>query len=107
MLVGQAVAQTPAIFALMVAFLLLFRDFGATSLSAGAALLGASIATGVGAVGPGVGAGFVAAAACDGVARRPAHHGLFLRTMLVGQAVSQSTSIYGFLVSLVLLYIYG
>jgi len=107
MLVGQAVAQTPAIFALLVAFLILFRDVGAApaTLSAAAALLGAAIATGAAAAGPGIGAGFTAAAACDATARRPAHAPLLLRTMLVGQAVSQSTSIYGLVVSLLLLYV--
>ncbi len=107
MLVGQAVAQTPAIFALLVAFLILFRDYPTTdpSLSAAAALFGAAIATGAAAVGPGIGAGFTASSACDATARRPDHAPLLLRTMLVGQAVSQSTSIYGLVVSLLLLYV--
>jgi ATP synthase F0 subunit c len=107
MLVGQAVAQTPAVFALLVAFLVLFRDYSATAptLSGAAALLGAAIATGAAAVGPGLGAGFTAASACDATARRPEQAPLLLRTMLVGQAVSQSTSIYGLIVSLLLLYV--
>lgn len=106
MLVGQAVAQTPAIFALLVSFLVLFRDYAAVvpTLPGIAALFGAAIATGGAAVGPGLGAGFTAAAACNATARRPDRAPLLLRTMLVGQAVSQSTSIYGLVVSLVLLY---
>ncbi len=108
MLVGQAVAQTPAVFALLVSFLLLFKDFTGTpaSLPAAAALLGAGVAAGFSGVGPGLGAGIAAAAACDGAARRPDRHALLLRTMLVGQAVSQSTAVYGLVVSLLLLYLY-
>ncbi len=107
MLVGQAVAQTPAIFALLVAFLILFRDYTLQphTLPAAAAILGAAVSTGFAAVGPGLGAGFTAASACDATARRPGHAAVLLRTMLVGQAVSQSTSIYGLVVSLLLLYV--
>ncbi|GAB4249802.1 ATP synthase F0 subunit C [Deferrisoma sp.] len=106
MLVAQAVAQTPSIFALLVSFLLLFRVPPAPpSLSAAAALLGAAISAGAAATGPGIGAGFAGAAACHGVARRPERAGLLLRTMLVGQAVSQSTAVYGLVVALVLLFV--
>ncbi|WP_025323646.1 ATP synthase F0 subunit C [Deferrisoma camini] len=106
MLVSQAVAQTPSIFALLVAFLLMFRSQPPEfTLSGAAALLGAAIAAGVSATGPGIGAGFAGAAACDGTARRPDRAPLILRTMLVGQAVSQSTSVYGLVVALVLLYV--
>jgi ATP synthase F0 subunit c len=107
MLVGQAVAQTPAVFALLVSFLILFRDYGgrASPLVASAALLGAAVATGVGAVGPGVGAGSAASAACDATSRNRDQAPALLRTMLVGQAVSQSTSIYALVVSLLLLYV--
>lgn len=107
MLVGQAVAQTPTVFALLVSFLLLYRNYGVSpfSLAQAAALLGAGLATGLGAIGPGLGAGIAAAAACEATARRPLASPLLVRTMLVGQAVSQSTSVYALLVSLLLLYL--
>jgi F-type H+-transporting ATPase subunit c len=107
MLVGQGVAQTPSVFALLVSFLLLFGEH--TSHEAGlpriAALLGAGLATGLAAIGTGVGSGIAAASACDATARRPGQSQLLLRSMLVGQAVSQSTSIYALVVSLLLLYV--
>ncbi len=106
MLVGQAVAQTPAVFALLVALLLLHREPGAAPTLAGAAaLLGAGISTGAAAVGPGLGAGTAAAAAVDATGRFPQAAPSLLRVMLVGQAVSQSTSVYALLVSLILLYL--
>ncbi len=107
MLVGQAVAQTPSVFALLVSFLLLYRDYTPNSfdLARAAALLGAGLATGLGAVGPGLGAGIAAAAACDATARSPRASPILVRTMLVGQAVSQSTSVYALVVSFLLLYV--
>lgn len=105
MLVGQAVTQTPAAFSLLVAFLLLYQpETGNATLPGLAALLGAGLSTGLGGVGPGIGAGYVAGAAVNGVARDPRQEKLFLKVMLTGQAVAQSTAIYALLVSLVLLY---
>lgn len=108
MLVGQAVAQTPSIFGLLVAFLLLFARPGelpAAAVTTAAALLGAGISSGLSATGPGIGAGTAAAAACAATGRRPDLSATLLRTMLVGQAVSQSTSVYGLVVALLLLYV--
>ena len=69
-----------------------------------AALLGAGICMGLGALGPGVGEGFVAGKACEGIARSPEHAGLITRTMLVGQAVSESTGIYSLVIALLLIF---
>jgi ATP synthase F0 subunit c len=105
MLVGQAVTQTPAVFSLLVTFLLMYQPGTVNAtLPQLAALIGAGLSTGLGGVGPGIGAGFAAGAAVNGVARDPKQEGLYLRVMLTGQAVAQSTAIYALLVSLVLLY---
>ena len=69
-----------------------------------AALLGAGIAMGFEAIGPGVGEGYAAGRACEGVARSPEHSGLLTRTMLVGQAVSESTGIYSLVIALLLIF---
>lgn len=70
-----------------------------------AALLGAGIAAGFGAIGPGIGEGFAAGKACEGIARAPEHANLLTRTMLVGQAVSESTGIYALVVALLLIFV--
>ncbi len=70
-----------------------------------AAFLGAGIAMGLGAIGPGVGEGFVGGKACEAIGHKPEEAGLLTRTMLVGQAVSQSTAIYAMVVSLVLVFV--
>jgi F-type H+-transporting ATPase subunit c len=69
------------------------------------ALLGAGIAMGLGAIGPGVGEGMAAAKACEAIGRNPAEAGLLTRTMLVGQAVTESTGIYSLVVALLLLFV--
>jgi len=72
-----------------------------------AALLGAGIAMGFGAIGPGIGEGFAAGKACEGIAKEPKNSGLVTRTMLVGQAVSESTGIYSLVIALLLMFTFG
>lgn len=70
-----------------------------------AALMGAGLAMGLGAIGPGVGEGFAAGKACEAMGRNPKEAGLLTRTMLVGQAVSESTGIYSLVVALLLIFV--
>ncbi len=106
MLVGQAVSQTPAIFGLLVSFILIFKTFPESStLSAAMALLGAGVCMGFGGIGPGIGNGMTAESAVRWAARNVEHAGDLMRTMLVGQAVSQSTAIYAMVISLVLIFV--
>jgi F-type H+-transporting ATPase subunit c len=70
-----------------------------------AAFLGAGLSMGLGAIGPGVGEGMAAAKACEAIGRNPKEAGLLTRTMLVGQAVSESTGIYSLVVALLLLFV--
>lgn len=68
-----------------------------------AALLGAGLAMGFGAIGPGIGEGFAAGKACEGISRRPEEYNNLFRTMLIGQAVSESTGIYSLVIALILI----
>jgi F-type H+-transporting ATPase subunit c len=70
-----------------------------------AALIGAGLAMGFGAIGPGVGEGFAAGKACEAIGKKPEESGLLTRTMLVGQAVSESTGIYSLVIALLLLFV--
>jgi ATP synthase F0 subunit c len=106
MLVGQAVSQTPSIFGLLVSFILMFKTYPeSTSISAPMALLAAGICMGFGGIGPGIGNGMTAEGAVRWVGRRLEHAGDLMRTMLVGQAVAQSTAIYAMVISLVLIFV--
>ena len=78
--------------------------FEGADLIKAAAFLGAGLAMGLGAIGPGVGEGMVAAKACEAIGKNPKEAGLLTRTMLVGQAVSESTGIYSLVIALLLLF---
>jgi len=69
-----------------------------------AAYLGAGLAMGFGAIGPGIGEGFAAGKACEGVSKRPEEAALLTRTMLIGQAVSESTGIYSLVIAFILIF---
>ena len=70
-----------------------------------AAFLGAGIAMGIGAIGPAIGEGFTAGKTCEAIGKNPREAGLLTRTMLVGQAVTESTGIYSLVVALLLLFV--
>ncbi len=74
-----------------------------TAIVKAAALLGAGLAMGLGAIGPGIGEGFAAGKACEGISRRPEEYNNLFRTMLIGQAVSESTGIYSLVIALILI----
>lgn len=105
MLIGSAVCQTPAIFGMVVAFLLLFRDYSMLPFNPGwAAVLGAALATGLAAIGPGIGNGLTAMEAVKGASINPETNSETNRTMIIGLSVAQSTAIYGLVISLLLLF---
>ncbi len=70
-----------------------------------ASLLGAGLAMGLGAIGPGVGEGFVGGKACEAIGNKPEEANLLTRTMLIGQAVSESTGIYSLVIALLLIFV--
>ena len=105
MLIGAAVCQTPAIFSMVVALMLMFINFGSAPLNpTWAAYLGAGISMGLAAIGSGYGGGLAAGASCEGIARQPKTATNVTTIMLVGQAVSQTPSIFGLLVAFILMF---
>jgi len=105
MLVGQAVAESASIFALVIAILLLFMDTGGASLVKAAALFGAGVSMGFGAIGSGIGSGYPAGQACFGIARQPAVTSQLTTNMLIGSAVCQTPAIFSMVVALMLIFI--
>jgi F-type H+-transporting ATPase subunit c len=79
----------------------------AHGLMLGGAFLGAGLCMGLGAMGPGLGQGFAAGRACEGISRRPDQAGALTRTMLIGQAVAESCGIYSLVVALLLIFSTG
>jgi F0F1-type ATP synthase membrane subunit c/vacuolar-type H+-ATPase subunit K len=105
MLVGQAVAESASIFALVIAILLLFLDVAVPNLIKAAAIFGAGLSMGLGAIGSGVGSGYPAAAACFGISRQPAATSQLTTNMLIGSAVCQTPAIFSMVVALMLIFI--
>jgi len=68
-------------------------------------LLGAGVAMGIGAIGPGVGEGNVGAHAMDAMARQPEMSGNLTTRMLLAMAVTESTGLYSLVVALILLFV--
>lgn len=69
-----------------------------------ASALGAGVAM-VAGIGPGIGEGYAVGKACEAIGRQPESSGAVTRTMLVGCAIAESTGIYAFVVSLILMFI--
>ena len=64
--------------------------------------IGAGLAMGIGAIGPGVGEGNVGAHAMDAMARQPEMVGTLTTRMLLAMAVAESTGLYSLVIALIL-----
>jgi len=76
-----------------------------TDIATAAKYLAAGFVMGIGSIGSAIGEGNVAAHALDGMARQPEMEGALLRTMVLGQAITESTGIYSLLIAIVLLFV--
>lgn len=103
MLLGQALAETPGIFSLVIALLLAFTDSATHGLHHVGMLIGSGLAIGLSAVGSGVGLGLATSQACDSVGRNPRARPIIQRTMILGMAITESPCIFAFVTSLILL----
>ena len=69
---------------------------GSSALGAGAAMIAG--------IGPGIGEGFCCGKAVEAIARQPEASGAITRTMIIGDAIAETTGIYALVVALLLLY---
>jgi F0F1-type ATP synthase membrane subunit c/vacuolar-type H+-ATPase subunit K len=102
-LMSQAIIETPLIFALLISLLLLSTTTQ-DNILIGIAMMAASLCIGIGTLGPGIGSGRTAAAACQQIARAPFNYSLFSRMSLLGQGLIDTSAIYALLISLILIY---
>ncbi len=70
---------------------------------AGCSAIGAGLAL-IAGIGPGVGQGIAAGHGASAVGRNPGARGDITSTMLLGQAVAETTGLYGLVIGLILLY---
>lgn len=66
--------------------------------------IGAGLAV-IAGIGPGVGQGYAAGQAAAAVGRNPGAKGQITSTMLLGQAVAETTGLYGLAVAIILLFV--
>lgn len=70
----------------------------------GCSAIGAGLAV-IAGIGPGIGQGNAAGQAAAAVGRNPGAKGDVMTTMLLGQAVAETTGLYGFTVALLLMFL--
>jgi len=70
----------------------------------GCSAIGAGLAV-IAGIGPGVGQGIAAGHAAAAVGRNPGARGSIMTTMLLGQAVAETTGLYGLLIAFLLLFL--
>lgn len=70
-----------------------------------ARLLGAALAMGLGAIGPGVGEGLIAAKALEAMGRNPEMSDKVFSNMIVAMAICESTGIYSLIIALIILFV--
>ena len=81
--------------------LIFLEEVNPNSIGSGLKGIGAGIAVFTG-VGSGIGVGNVAAHAMDAMARQPEIAGKISTSMLIGQAVAETTGLYGLLIAIML-----
>lgn len=65
-------------------------------------LLGAALAIGLGAIGPGIGIGIVGGKAVEALGRNPEAESLIRNTMILGIVFAESIAIYALVIALIL-----
>lgn len=70
----------------------------------GCSAIGAGLAL-IAGIGPGIGQGIAAGHAAAAVGRQPEAKGDIIQTMLLGQAVAETTGIYGLVIGIILLFV--
>jgi len=74
------------------------------SIIAMASIIAAGFGIGIGAIGPAIGEGRAAAQALSAIAQQPDESGTITRTLFVSLAMIESTAIYCFVVSMILIF---
>ena len=75
----------------------------ANAILLGASALGAGTAM-IAGLGPGIGEGICASKAVEAIGRQPEASGAITRTMIIGDALAETTGLYALVVALLLLY---
>ncbi len=66
--------------------------------------LAAGICMGIGSLGPSIGQGYTGGKACEAIGRKPDSAGSIVRTMITAMAITESSAIYAFIISMLLVF---
>ena len=72
---------------------------------ASAKALGAALAIGLGAIGPGLGIGIAVRGAMEAIGRNPEAIGDIRTTMIIGAALAEAVAIYAFVIAIIILFV--
>lgn len=67
--------------------------------------IGAALAIGLGAIGPGIGLGLAVKGAMEAIGRNPEAVGDIRATMIIGAALAEAVAIYAFVIAIVILFV--
>jgi len=67
--------------------------------------IGAAIAIGLGAIGPGIGIGMAVRGAMEAIGRNPEASGEVRTTMIIGAALAEAVAIYAFVIAIIVLFV--
>ena len=79
--------------------------FGAITEVDAVRYIGAAIAIGVGAIGPGLGIGLAVRGAMEALGRNPEAEGAIRTTMIIGAALAEAVAIYAFVIAIIILFV--
>lgn len=100
-LISEAIIETPVIFSLLTS-LLIISTHPTTTLKA-IALVSAAFCIGVGTFGPGLSSGNISSEACTQIAKDPNKYSLISNVSIFSQSIIETSAIYAFMVSLLLI----
>lgn len=67
--------------------------------------IGAALAIGIGAIGPGIGIGLAVRGAMEAIGRNPEAAGEIRTTMIIGAALAEAVAIYAFVIAIVIAFV--
>jgi F-type H+-transporting ATPase subunit c len=67
--------------------------------------IGAALAIGIGAIGPGLGIGMAVRGAMEAIGRNPEAAGEVRSTMIIGAALAEAVAIYAFVIAIIILFV--
>lgn len=102
-LLSQAVTETPLIFCLLIALIIIYTPTGSNALFQAITIITAAVTIGLGSIGTATGIGYTASKASLQIAREPENYPTIVKTALLIEAFIESSVIYAMIISLLLI----